>query len=213
MDTQSRIRGARFRRIAAITLVIWCATVTGCSTLVVRVDPSQPVALADDEGLLVLQIDTDLEIEKIALRGLVIDEPIVPGRHLWVARVQAGSYSWRSIRIGGDGRYPGNYRIRRRNYSRSEEIEFEIEPGVLNYVGDAIIRKGEVTFRGSWISVRVRNHAAMALRQIERDYPDLLGRIAIRTAETGNDSFFEYYATERARLELEASRSEGADVR
>ena len=191
----------------AFTLVILFAT--GCaSTHFIQVEPNTPIELERDEGLLVLQIDTEVPIRRLVFTGLWISEPIPAGNHFWVARVPPGRKSWVAVHTNPNSWTSGRYTIRRSSYPRKGELDFSIEPGKINYVGALIVGDASFDGRTSWLSIRIRNHAAMALRALERDYADLLDRYPLRTAGTSGDRFLEFYAAERERLRSEAGASQ-----
>ncbi len=204
-------------RCWAVLVILVGLQLTGCSTIHFhRIDSETPIELAIQEGLLVMQIDTDLPIDRLALNGLTIIEPIKVGKHFWIARVYAREYSWKSVHISKHVSYAGRYSIARGKFPREGELDFEIKPGVLNYVGELIVRKHSIGYtrgfrRASWISIRIRNHAAMALRELERNYAELLDVYPLRTAGTSGDAFLEFYASERDRLTSESKTLETED--
>ncbi len=203
-------RGTRRRTaLGPFALVAACvALLSGCSsTHFVREDPSAPIELAPDEGLILLQIDSDLDLERLILTGLVIEEPVPAGRHFWVARMRAGAYSWNSVVVQTKA-YAGRYRFQRTVYQRPGELDLTIRPGELNYAGELIVRGIRSGFRYAWISVRIRNHAGSAVRRIEQEYPELLDRVPARNAGTSGDRFLEFYRDERERLRSAATSSD-----
>ena len=200
--------------LASCLICLIAVSLAGCiSTHFVRIEPATSFMLDDDEALLVVQIDTDLPVDGLDLSGLVIREPIEAGRHFWVAKVRPGRQTWRTVRIAGDTRHAGRYRISRSKYPRKSELDFDLQPGVINYVGELVIRNAGSRGLQTWISIRIRNHAAMALRDLEHKYGDLLDNYSIRMARSQGDAFVEFYASERARIGRQKAESQAERTR
>lgn len=208
----SKLPGRR-SSVSIVLLVLVVQGLAGCSTKkFTRVDPALPIELEADEALLAFHVDSELQIRRLILSGLVIDEIIPAGRRFWIAKMRAGPYSWRAVYIDR-GPYIGQYRIQRSVYQRPGELDFEVRAGQLNYAGELIIEKGSRTWARKSISVRIRNHAGQILRRIEAESPELLDRFRLHTAGTSGDRFLEFYLQERARLAgTRRATSEGADV-
>lgn len=190
-------------RIVFATTLLVALLNAGCfSTYFVPIEPATPVELEPREALLVMQIDSDLPIRELSFSNLDIRTPIEAGEHFWIARVRPGAQSWKSVYIDGNSGYKGRYRIVRSKFHRRGELDFTIEPGAINYAGKLIIRKSSVGYRRAWITLRIRNHAAMALRSLEKSHGDLLDMYPLRSAGTSGDGFIEFYAAERKRFGL-----------
>lgn len=194
-------------RLAATVALVAC--MAGCvSSGLVPVDPDAPIALAEDEGLLFLRVDTGPPLIHISTGDLDLYHRFDSGRTTLLLRAKAGRHSWKSVRIPSKNAFGGRYRVRRDAYNRDEELDFEIVPGRLNYAGDIVVRAGRfwteyrrsrfVTTRS--ISVRVRNRAGGAIRQLEAERPALLERYGLHLAADSPDVFIEFYLAERERL-------------
>jgi hypothetical protein len=200
--------------MASLLSCVIAVSLAGCtSSYFVRIEPATAFQLADNEALLVIQIDTDLPIDRLELSGLTIRESIEAGRHFWVVKVRPGPQTWRMIHIAGNTRHAGSYRIRSSKYARASELDFDLQAGVINYAGELIIRRAGSRGLQTWISVRIRNHAAMALRDLEQKYGDLLDHYSIRMAGSSGDAFVEFYASERARIGRQKAESEAERLR
>jgi len=175
--------------------------VSGCFTARFEViDPSTPFELAEHEGLLLFQIDSELPIDQIEWSGLFSNKPIRVGETFWVVRVTAGRYSWSSLRVSAGNSYAGRYRIQKSNYANPSELEFELVQGKLNYAGKLIVSKVNRNGFRSFITIRLRNHIAHALRETEKRHPDLFDRYAFHQALITDDEFLEFYLSERERV-------------
>ena len=193
------------RRVLLILVLLLTLFNAGCvSTYFVRVAPETPVELMEDEALVVIQIDTDLPIRSITLSNLYLKTPIEVGQHFFLARMRPGSQTWLNVYIEGRGGFAGRYRLKKSALPSPNELKFSVDPGVINYAGKLIIRKAVATWFGRWVSIRIRNHAAMALRDLERSYGPLLDTYGIRSAGKSGDPFIEFYAAERERIRREA---------
>ena len=200
--------------LASSLICLIAVSLGGCtSTYFVRIEPEAPFQLAENEALMVIQIDTDLPIGRLVLSGLMIRESIEVGRHFWVAKVRPGRQSWRKVYIAGKTRHAGRYNITRSKYARVSELDFSLEPGVINYAGELIIRNAGSRGLQTWISVRIRNHVAMALRDLEQKYGNLLDHYSIRMAGSSGDAFVDHYMSERSRIEQQKADSQAERLR
>ena len=199
-------------RAKTLAWILLTLAIGGCSTKdFVRVDPSLPIDLAPDEGLLVFQVDTDLPIEKLILTGLDAGRPIDAGDTFEIVRVPAGRYRWYSLVVPESDRHRGLYRIDPSKYADEDELYFEVQPGVLNYAGELVVSRGRVTWFQRSIYIRVLNHLAGAIRVLEREHPALLDQYALVHARdrSRNDPFLEFYLDARRAkrgVPLEGSR-------
>ncbi len=157
-------------------------------------NPSTP-ALGEDEGLLILDVESDVAIERILLDRAVASGPLPAGRHVWLVRVPAGDYRWSRIEFG-------NKRPDARRFELSEletDLGFEIEPGAIHYAGQILVRQDSrwrSPSRLPWIALR--NHAARAVRLLIDREPGIMAAFPIRHAGASDDPFLDHYSSERA---------------
>ena len=64
------------------------------------VPPGVLTALGEDEGFLVMQIDTDVPVENVALQSGIVARALAKGQHLWIIRLPARRYKWDRIDFG-----------------------------------------------------------------------------------------------------------------
>ncbi|MEM9174591.1 MAG: hypothetical protein AAGC67_05110 [Myxococcota bacterium] len=156
--------------------------------------------LGPDEAFVVLEIETDIALDKIVLYGLVIEEEIQPGRHFWISRVSPGRYRWRTLHVAAPNWFKGIYRIKRHRYAWPEELDFEVAAGRLNYVGTLRVEKGKPFPARPSLFIRVQNRSAEVLRRLAREHEDLIDRYPLSTGSISGDRFLEFYSETRRRL-------------
>lgn len=181
----SRSPGIRIGRIA---LVLWLGL--ACAGPPPRPVPfGMPVELAEDEGLLVVQVDSEIAIESLWLDRVRVSDGLPSGQHLWLIVLKAGDYRWKEIRFGADGR--SNHR---HVFDREDDYRMDVVAGHINYPGELVVRT-----QGG-IEVRNRNHAGMAVRRLQSLAPGLIRSIPLRHAGASGDTFLDSY-----RRKLDAS--------
>jgi acetyl esterase/lipase len=173
--------------------------------------------LSSDEGYLVIHVDTDVAIERIAAGGQDFVRNLQPGRHLWLVRAKAGRARWTSVKLTPQPSNSGPIRPKAFSVLNEKEFEFEVEAGAVNYPGDLVIRLADPDAGiMAGISVRNRNHSAMAVRKLAKTHSGLLAAHPIRYAGSSGDEFLQFYTKERDRLAKNArSRpaKNGADAK
>jgi len=164
------------------------ATPSGASTPV-------PSALSEDEGLLILDVESDVAIERILLDRAIASGPLPAGRHVWLVRIPGGSYRWDRIEFGN--KLPD---VRRFALSELEaDLGFEIEPGAIHYAGQLLIRQDAHRRSPSRRPrVALRNHAARAVRLLLEREPGIMAAFPIRHAGASDDPFLDSYSSARA---------------
>jgi hypothetical protein len=158
--------------------------------------PGLPVELAGDEGLLVVQIDTEVALERVSLDRAVVSGALPAGKHIWLVRLTTGRYRWNQVGFGSQAGVAQVYRFA----PDDEDARFDVEGGKINYPGELVIRAHPMarSARGG-IHVRNRNHSALAVRKLLRLAPDVLSAFPLRYAGSTGDGFLDYYSRERDR--------------
>lgn len=178
-----------------------CVLSIGCfGPSLPRIDPERPIELAEDEGLLIVQVDTHSSLLRLVLSRAQISDTIEPGKHLFLVRARAGQYSWTGVQTAGPRVNRIRYTLSRKSYPRPEELDFEVKAGFINYAGDLIIRETRKAHGEYWVAFRNRNHSAMAIRLLQQKYPALLERYPVRNASLSGDTFLDFYQSEKERL-------------
>jgi hypothetical protein len=184
---------ARPGLVAALAL----ALAAGCVS-------SRPIAtgeiptLAADEGILVLDVESDVPIERLALNGVVVAEFLEPGRRLALLAVGAGSYRWTSIQI------PGTFGSLRFRMRREDEWTFRVEPGKINYTGRLEVEQRRSGLGSVQLVGRNVNRSAMAWVELGKRFPLVVGRYPVVYSGPAQDAFLARLAT------LQASRRAAA---
>ena len=88
-------------RCRFLTLLV-AFVLLGCAPLQ-PIDPGQPVELSSKQGLLIVDIDTELPIRLLLMDSGYALRDIEQGRQVWMVRLRAGEYRWRELRIDRSG--------------------------------------------------------------------------------------------------------------
>ncbi|MEQ1512513.1 MAG: prolyl oligopeptidase family serine peptidase [Lysobacteraceae bacterium] len=129
-----------------------------------EVDPGKSPALNAGEGLLLVSVDSDVDLQsvRISREGINLDmrtmRGVKVGRSAQLYVVPAGRYRWATVG------HIGEYRL-----SKDPEFGFDVKPGVLNYPGDLVFRST------GWNSaiVHVSNRGLLALDWMDKQHPTL----------------------------------------
>lgn len=184
IDKRHRRIVARVRRMVWLVLVCLLACVAPAQAIMREVDPGETPRLGAAEGLLLIAVDTDVELTavRISRQGINLDmrtlRGVKVGRSQRLYAVPAGRYRWASVD------YVGEFRL-----SKDPEFGFEVKPGVINYPGDLVFRST------GWLSaiVHVSNRGLRAMDALAPDHAALFA--TQRFAFTGHypDPFPEFY--------------------
>lgn len=171
--------------------------------------------MAEDEGWLIVHVDSDVTIESLTSESYELVRNLPAGRHAWIVRARAGRHAWQSLSPGREAGDSAPIRLpdmRRRLRSQADmdraaweaQFKFEVQPGVVNYVGELQLRK---QLAGQWrVRIRHLNHAAAGIRALQSRYGDLLDTHQIVYSGPGEDGFLDYYTRERDRVAGTRSR-------
>ena len=191
--------------ICSVAFALWLF-LAGCATTLEVVEPGVPVPLGEGEAFLIIHIDTDVQLKNVSLESGTIASQLPAGDHLWIIRTRARRSGWKRIDLEKEGNYRPHLFVGQMDVLNEDEFEFEIKAGAINYPGTLIVRTKN-TFP-AWpvyaISVRNRNHSAMAVRALLETHRSLLESLPIRYAGSRGDEFLDFYTQERDRLRSEA---------
>jgi len=155
--------------------------------------------LSPDEGILVLDVESDVPIERLALNGVPAVEHLEAGHQLALLVVEAGSYRWTAIQIPGAS---GSARFRIR---REDEWTFHVEAGRINYPGTIL-----VSHRSGLGSIQLYagnlNRSAMTWVELKRRFPQLVERYVVIYSGPAKDGFLAQLATLQASKRAAAAR-------
>jgi hypothetical protein len=164
---------------------------------VVPIDPERPIELSGREGLLIVDIDSAFPIRLLRTNSIGFAD-IEEGRHVWMVRLKAGRYRWRAVELEA-GRSGGVWRYKIEDH---EDFRFSVEPGVINYPGQFVVRRhrGLVRRWPPYLLFRTANHSGMALRALGRTHASVLEEYSLVHSGVGGDRFLEYYSKVIKRL-------------
>jgi len=171
----------RHRLVTATALCI----ALGCTTarpILPGVDPG----LRPGEGLLVLDLDSDVRISSLACSGVLAAHDLPPGEHLVLLAIDAGSYRWNRVAFGLDGMLLLDFR-------RTEPWSFRVEAGRISYPGQLVFRGAGRLWTERRLEARNINRSAMVFQRLRKLYPELLARYSIRYTGRHRDDFLERY--------------------
>ncbi len=159
--------------------------------------PGAPVVLGDHEGLLIIQIDTDVPLEQVLFTRGTVASALPKGKHLWIIRAPVGLYEWQRIDLGSQAGVAESHFTRDVELSNENEFEFEVLSGTINYPGELIVRTDDFSRSSGRVWIRNRNRSAMAIRRLSRTHTELLDAFPIRHVGWSEDGFLEFYTHKR----------------
>ena len=192
-------RRPRWSSIAMSVITTAAAFLISCaSPEPTIVGGGRSVSLEPDEGLLVVQITTDVAVKEVFISGGSVAKDLPPGDHLWLVRLPAGRYSWSRIDLGPGFGWDGRIGPRNSSVGKDAEYEFDVQAGHLNYPGELILRTNRIgRSSGLGIEIRNRNHSAMAVRRLRKRYSLVIEAFPLRYAGMSGDEFLEYFSKTR----------------
>jgi dipeptidyl aminopeptidase/acylaminoacyl peptidase len=155
-----------------------------------KIEPGEVPALGPDEGLLAIVFDADFYIDSARFERVdrAFSSGFIPrlpaGRTTELYVVPAGTYRWTKITFAR-----GWHSYRYIDLSKEREYRFEVKPGVLGYVGDAVFRAPP----GKLVSVHVANRSLPLLDWLADKHPALLARYGFAYGGMFPDPFPDFY--------------------
>ena len=193
-----RARSAASRSLVALTLI---ACAVGC----VSVRPLEPDGVVRaNEGLLVIQVWTEVPIRSISISGASLPLKLARGTHLLLVAVSAGWHHWSGLSVElstSDSRQGETVRL---SYRETPEFRFRVEAGRVNYPGML-----EVYDQWWTAGLRSVDRAAMAIEEIRSRFPSLLDRYPLVYAGPVRHAFLErYFAVRSAREKKDVPKAD-----
>jgi dipeptidyl aminopeptidase/acylaminoacyl peptidase len=167
-----------------------------------EVDPGEIPRLDPDEGLLVLAVDANMDVDAVKVRrveGLFGTEKIsdLPeGRSFRLFVAKAGNYAWTEIRPFHDLWFD----LRKADHL---DFNFKVRAGTISYPGDFVFRGGELED----VKFHVSNRSLGAIDWLARKHPALYARYALEYSGSDPDPFPAFY---REQVEAAAGTEKGA---
>lgn len=173
------------------------------------INAGAPLEMAAGEGILIVQIDTDLPLASVDLRSGRVATNLPSGQHLWLVRAKAGSDEWARFKVDVGGGSTQSVSVGRADVRFDDEFEFDVEAGKVNYPGELIVRSAGWSGNTQRLRVRNRNHSAMAVRRLRKRHGAELDQLPLRYGGRSEDEFLSYYT--RIRDEVAGKNGKGAE--
>ncbi len=174
--------------LRALPLFVLYLLMSSCTTQLTSIAPGDELTLEPDQGALVLAIDTNVSLQELQLLGkqtlVFSEEDLKRGTNYLVVPVPAGTYHFGPVYLE-----KSFLRISIQPHRQHQDLwAFEIQPGVINYVGHL-----EIISRGRWYfnEMVLLNNSSITLEFLEREFESLLGQYRLHYAGPGEDDFFE----------------------
>ncbi len=167
---------------------VFLCLLSSCTTHLTSVAPGDELTLQPDQGVLMLAIDTYVSLEELHLLGerklVFSEEDLGRGTNYLIVPVPAGTYHFGPV-------YLEKSFLRISIQPNKQHLDlwtFEIQPGVINYVGHL-----EIINRGYWYTneMVLLNNSSIAVEFLEREFDSLIDQYGLHYAGPGEDDFFE----------------------
>ncbi len=160
---------------------------SGCSTTVTSLKQDKDKTLLQNQGFLLLGVETNRSLKKIEISGpMDIDlsaKDIKGGTNYLLVDLEAGVYTIERVLLDGYWRL----------YLDDEDPwQFEVAAGKISYVGHL-----EIVQRGYWRrthSTELVNRSSEALEFLADSYPNIFASRTVSYGGPGEDKFFSYLA-------------------
>jgi dipeptidyl aminopeptidase/acylaminoacyl peptidase len=160
-----------------------------------EVEPGEIVNLDDDEGLLVVAVDSDIALRRVrversssglswaSVRGVATDTRAL---RLYVA--PQGKYRWEDVQLED---FDAVYDV-----SDDDEFHFAVQAGRINYPGDLLFRSVSIY----QARIHVANRALTVIDWLSREHSALYSKYELGYSGHFGDPFPAFYRAERGRL-------------
>ena len=154
------------------------------------VDPGEQPTLGPDEGLLLVAVDSNVDLNAVRVKkeGRLFSSGVLAnikaGHNARLYVVPAGQYEWEQVRAFNSIRY---------ELKNDPEYRFEVRPGVVTYGGDLVFRP-QGWFRAN---VQVSNRGLRAMDWLEAQHPALARQYAFTYSGHYPDPFLAFYRAAR----------------
>ena len=177
--------------LAWLALLLMACVVPQGHARMKAVAPGEVPELAADEGLVVVAVDTNVELQSVTMlrdgrifgaRGI---SRLDKGRGFRLYVASRGVYRWKSVNMG--------HRLRFR-LRDDPEFGFEVEPGRIVYPGELMFRA-----TGLWrATIMMPNRGLTAIDWLEQEHPRVLARYPFVYSGHYPDPFPAFYRELRA---------------
>lgn len=153
--------------------------------------------LSEDEGYLLLSLNTDLsmdykdKIDNLTIKSIGFGNnlkfyDIQKGENFALLKLKAGTYYWDLFMYYFK---TGKFRF---NYDK-DEYAFKVEPGVINYPGTWNSSLNYVLSFKAYHELRKNNQLALELKKLRKFNKDLFLKYEVKYQGDYEDRFFQYY--------------------
>ncbi len=174
--------------IRITTIVVIASLVNACASKVTNLKTDADRTLSDEQGYVLLGIDTNRDLYQIYLDGptriKLTAEDLAEGDSYILADLEAGEYSI-------DRLYIDKYRYYR--FDEEDNFKFTVMSGKVSYVGHL-----ETVTVGYWYPrtyLQLDNRSSQALVFMQEEFPNISSKRKLSYGGPGEDTFLEYEAT------------------
>ena len=153
--------------LCVLTLLSGCTSVRPLDVEESSREPGGLPVLAPDEGILVVDLDTQVPIKALKIGLLTAFSDLPVGEHLLFLAISKGEHRWTDVLVQtsrGEIRYTAPL---------SDAYKFRVESGRINYSGTISLR---AETEGGSLSFSIRSRSAEVLRILRLRYPALVER-------------------------------------
>lgn len=166
----------------ALVVAFGLLLVSSCSTTVTSLKKDEDVHLLQDEGYLLMAVDTNISLDKLYISGekniVLTSQDLEAGTNYILINLPAGNYEFDKVKLS---RY---WRL-----NMSQDIwDFNIKPNNISYIGHLTVKS---FFWGSQFRLELENKASQAFKFIKEKFPNILASKELAYGRSESDRFFE----------------------
>lgn len=173
-------------------LVVLCGLASFRAEASMReVEPGSDPALKAGEGLVLMAVDTSVNVAMVRMNrdgklfGSGVMRDLKEGRNFRLYAVSAGTYEWRELQLVFGYRY---------TLSDDEDFRFTVEPGRITYPGDLLFRPSSF-WRARFAST---NRSLAAIDWMQKTHPTIYAKYPLAFSGRYPDPFPAFYRPLRA---------------
>lgn len=158
--------------------------IAGCSSTVETVKEDKDVSLKENQGYMLLGVDLNQSVKSIEIDGpkdiVLTRDNLKSKANYFLVPMPKGTYTIDTVRLNDLWRFELTDGL----------WDFEVQPGVISYVGDLNLRRSS-----SWstdLDIELQNRSSQALVFLEDRYPNILNSRQLEYSGPGQDPFFDF---------------------
>ncbi len=164
--------------------------ISGCATRVISLKEDKDIHLQEDEGYLLLAVDTSIDLNKIFITGekniMLTEQDLEAGTNYILINLPAGNYEFEKINLNSYWRLT----------LKQDIWDFQVKSNAISYIGHF---KFKNFFSGFTTKLALENKSTDALEFMEEKFPKILATKAMIYGRVEQDRFFELVAREAAK--------------